>query len=174
MKKLNKSPFTAAAQKGFTLIELVVVIVILGILAATAAPKFIDLTGDAKASTIKALRGSIESATTMIHAKALVAGETTGTPLISVNGGTNNVRLANGWPSNVALTWAAILEINADDFLTRLTGSYVTAGANMLWYPAQEGVLSEASVLLTKCYVKYVQSTSSNTRPVITVVTDGC
>ena len=41
---------TLQKQAGFTLIELVVVIVILGILAATAAPKFIDLTGDAKGS----------------------------------------------------------------------------------------------------------------------------
>ena len=173
MKKLNKSPLSA--QKGFTLIELVIVIVILGILAAAAAPKFIDLTGDAKASTVKALRGSIESATTMIHAKALVAGETTGTPLISVNGGTNNVRLVAGWPSNVETTWDAILEINAADFFSRRsTSAYTTANAYSLWYPSVASELSETAILAGECYVKYEQSTSSNTRPVITVVTDGC
>jgi MSHA pilin protein MshA len=61
-----------ANQEGFTLIELVVVIVILGILAVTAAPKFIDLTGDAKASTIEAVRGTLNSAADMAHAKALI------------------------------------------------------------------------------------------------------
>ena len=46
-------------NQGFTLIELVVVIVILGILAATAAPKFIDLTGDATEATLKGVKGAL-------------------------------------------------------------------------------------------------------------------
>lgn len=46
-------------QKGFTLIELVVVIVILGILAATALPKFVDLTGDANKAATEGIAGAI-------------------------------------------------------------------------------------------------------------------
>lgn len=55
-------------QKGFTLIELVVVIVILGILAATALPKFIDMTGQAEQAAAEGAAGSIASASSINYA----------------------------------------------------------------------------------------------------------
>lgn len=61
-------------QTGFTLIELVVVIVILGILAVTAAPKFLNLQGDARVSTLKGLQAAIKSADAQVYAKAAIQG----------------------------------------------------------------------------------------------------
>ncbi len=61
-------------QGGFTLIELVVVIVILGILAVTAAPRFLNLQDDARKSALQGLKGAIDGAASITYGKAAIQG----------------------------------------------------------------------------------------------------
>ncbi len=88
MKDLTKQAINK--QTGFTLIELVVVIVILGILAVTAAPKFINLQDDARTATLQAVKASMQSAATMVYSKSLIKGNET-----SAGGATISVKVNN-------------------------------------------------------------------------------
>ncbi|UJQ37257.1 prepilin-type N-terminal cleavage/methylation domain-containing protein [Aeromonas caviae] len=61
-------------QSGFTLIELVIVIIILGILAVTAAPKFLNLQEDAKKSAAQGVQAAVSSSAQLVYSKSALEG----------------------------------------------------------------------------------------------------
>ncbi|MHB8409468.1 MAG: type II secretion system protein [Acidiferrobacterales bacterium] len=77
-------------QSGFTLIELVMVIVILGILAAVALPKFINLGGNARQAVIDGMTGSLRTANAQVYALAATSGQMGATGTVTVDGTTVN------------------------------------------------------------------------------------
>jgi len=147
MKTLN-----IQKQKGFTLIELVIVIVILGILAATAAPKFLNLQADAKEATLQAVKASVETAMSVVYAKSLIKGiETAATG--SVNTPTA-VTTIYGYPEATAANFTNLLELNNSEFTTIDTVGTDT----VMIYPTG---MTAPTATGDACTVEYTQATSS-------------
>lgn len=102
-------------QSGFTMIELIMVIVILGILAAFALPRFADFGGDARRASLEGALGTVKSASAIVHSAALVrdvAGNATAT--VPLEGASINVVF--GYPEASADGIVAAAQLSATDY----------------------------------------------------------
>lgn len=151
---MNKNQLNA---KGFTLIELIVVIVILGIMSAIAVPKFVNFQSDARTSVMNGLEGAIRGASTLAYSKSLIEGEETQASA-SVDMSGQTVDTVFGYPAGTAAGIEVAIDLEGDITVAHAAGvstfQYGTIGAT--------------------CQVSYTQAAAAGSAPTIVTTTTGC
>ena len=124
----------------------------LGILAATALPKFADLQKDARLATIKGAQGSIAAASALAHSVWLVAGSSASSS-VSMEG--TSITMLNGYPDTSASGIVVAANLSANDYTIASAVNPVTVRASGATVPAS-------------CQVSYTAATAGSA-PVITL-----
>lgn len=191
-KKLNKFKDFAGSrkEKGFTLIELIVVILILSILSAVALPKFINLQRDARIAKLNAVQGSVLATAALVHA-AVLARSGTADPVTCAGGGgiaTNSggaagtictesgvIALVNGYPDVTAVGTAGLLSgiglttaFNPTLVQVNAAGYNYTSTATVATFQIQ-GATTPAS-----CQFTYTEAVANAAPTISSIVSTGC
>ncbi|ABV35991.1 methylation site containing protein [Shewanella sediminis HAW-EB3] len=190
---MHASSVTLKADSGFTLVELVIVIVILGILSVVAAPKFINLKSDAHRSVLNGVRGAISSGNQLVYSKAVLQGkERQAVADVQLGGSLGSAVLTYGHiPSSLPVSQKAstknidsaavyesitqILALDAEHLkdessvATRQWGIYIEGGSDKFVNFVPRGLSVDS-----ECHLQYTGINGEGEAVMLTLIDNGC
>ncbi|QUM78272.1 type II secretion system protein [Moritella sp. 24] len=142
-------------QNGFTLIELVIVIIVLGILAATAVPKFINLQDDAKISAMNGVEAAVHSAANIVYSKSAIDGsEKVDETSVIKKPVVDDIKITYGFPT--AAVGGIDKAVELSGFVAKFVDATPSIGSNISFVSATEYADEDLCLL-------YTEATASNT-----------
>lgn len=166
-------------QSGFTLIELVIVIVILGILAVSAAPRFINISTDANVSALQSMGAAIKSTASIVRAKATIQGvEQMASALVDLDGdGVGDIATVYGYPQASRVNG---LSTNLDADFEEQWGWATTYALNKFYVASEAATgikgfkVNQQQHLASNCYLVYSNASSAGSEPTIEYELSDC
>lgn len=166
-------------SQGFTLIELIIVIVILGILAISAAPKFVSLSSEANISVLNSMGGAITQSGKLVYAKSTMQG-VNNSPLNNVDldgDGVTDIETRFGYPSGSRSN--GISKAMDDSFTTQWIWS--TNNNQSVFYLTMASFthtsgeyINQVPIVASNCYLIYNRAATQGALPTIEYITSGC
>lgn len=162
-------------KAGFTLIELVVVIVVLGILSAVAAPKFLNLSTEANIAALEGVSSSLISAGKLVYAKALIQGvsseETESINIDSIG----DVNITFGYPTGARESGISEVVNIDDDWAYGDTFGGTELHITNSSFAGFSGVTNNnIPIRSPNCYITYIPPSEDGGSPEVTFTTSGC
>ncbi|MEP0355177.1 MAG: type II secretion system protein [Paraglaciecola sp.] len=175
-------------KDGFTLIEFIIVMAILGVAAASATPKFVDIKSDLHASTLKGVQAALKVGSQLIYAKSVVAGEQKNPSAFNTSSqitlGSSPIETDFGYPDADVATLASVQSWG------NIHSTQLTLLAGTVSHPTKEAPASgtialfptgythvdftETSEAGLSCHALYTEAENEYTPPIITVVIGSC
>jgi len=160
-------------QLGFTLLELVLVIIILGVLAATAAPKFLNLQNDARISALKGMQAAVSAAALLTYSKTAIQGVHKDSE-VSVKLNNDTIKSVYGYPkAEFSSTWSKLLEAEFGE-----AGDGKNDEHEWIWRNPGKGAIyfmpRGYSKVQQNCWVQYTQATKIAGKYQLIIERSGC